>query len=221
MEHDTEILDIVSCPPGWFNIYLTRGEPGYFLSPIAVWAKVKVIGYDIRDQYEEDISDFIGLDGTHWITCPWVEGDGYYGTVHTSEITDFMRREWYFEAMFRESNQDLNLSQVPKENPPEFSGTPIKLAHIVHHAECLSDNTHVICRTPAFPGWFNVYLLTDEPWYLLRPIAIWALVRRREPRKFFLNALGKLCPHFLLWERFGLPCVEGVDGTLAPVYELA
>jgi hypothetical protein len=57
-------------------------------------------------------------------------------------------------------------------------------------------------------------LLARDPWYLLRPVAVWALVRRRSPRKFFLNLFGKRSPDFLLWETYRGTSVEGVDGTL-------
>jgi hypothetical protein len=58
-----------------------------------------------------------------------------------------------------------------------------------------SQKMKVLQRVPASPGWYNVYLTDREPWFHLRTIAFWMLVRR--PR---------------LESAFGLPTVIGVDG---------
>jgi hypothetical protein len=210
------ILDIVTAPAGLFNVYLTDAEPWYYLSPVAVFANMAFYKpiEDSSSNEQEDMS-YIGLDGVHSITCPHPEISGYFGAVHSSEITKPVRCAWGFEAQFRKSNQSLDLMCVEDCHTREtFAGEPVRLDGILGHRGFVEATVKTVSRVPATPGWFNVYLLERSPWYFLRPVVVWNLERRRSPSGFFWNLLGKRYPDWFIWGRYGQASVVGIDGSL-------
>ena len=161
----------------------------------------------------------MGLSGIGEIRTPvaqpwYIHGGGYCGVVHDDEITPAIKAVWELEArmnvyegcdfMCVDEKEDAQDSLL--ESAPYGVEKPGELVFARHSTPGRS--LKMLQRVPASPGWFNVYLTNREPWFLIRAIAVWMLVRERRQNVSAISALLSFV------SRYEAPSIIGVDGRL-------